>query len=142
MCSYPPGSLGYPTFSPIEPLGPGERCVFPGASCFGVVGVTLTTADQSRDAQFAPKNGQKPQAERVVGAHVCSSQEGAETIPRGGVIFFSRAESCGCPGPTALTVSSSERPQARRWPYLSQERRRPWSGISRNECPTDCSCRM
>jgi hypothetical protein len=37
---------------------------------------------KKRDAQFAPKNGQKPK--QVASVHVFSSQERAETIPAAG----------------------------------------------------------
>ena len=40
---------------------------------------------KNRDAQFAPKNGQKPKLSRWPAYNVVSSQEGAETIPRDGV---------------------------------------------------------
>ena len=41
---------------------------------------------KNRDAQFAPKNGQKPKPSRWP-AYTFSSQERAETIPRGGIVF-------------------------------------------------------
>jgi hypothetical protein len=41
---------------------------------------------RNRDAQFAPKNGQKPS--RAGPAYTSSAQERAETIPRGGIVFF------------------------------------------------------
>ena len=47
--------------------------------------------EQKNREQFAPKNGQKPKPSGVAGIHVFSSQERAETIPRGGQFFFGAA---------------------------------------------------
>jgi hypothetical protein len=39
---------------------------------------------KNRDAQFAPKNGQKPKPSRLASVHLFGSQERAETIPAAG----------------------------------------------------------
>jgi len=49
---------------------------------------TFAARQKNRDAQFASENGQKAQAEQVASVHVFISQEGAETIPRGGIVFL------------------------------------------------------
>jgi hypothetical protein len=51
---------------------------------------------KNRDAQFAPKNGQKP-SRAMNRRHVLSAQEGAETIPRGGAVFYDWLAGTGGP---------------------------------------------
>jgi hypothetical protein len=63
-------------------------------------------AQKNRDAQFAPKNGQKPKPIGWLAYTSSAPQEGAETIPRGGVFFCAGRRSRGAPLPFAHTGKS------------------------------------
>ena len=56
--------------------------------------VSRQRAEESRRAICAEKS-QEAQAEQVPGVHVFSSQEGAETIPRDGVVFLWAIDALG-----------------------------------------------
>jgi hypothetical protein len=49
---------------------------------------------KNRDAQFCAEKWPEAQAEQMAGVHVFSSQEGAETIPRDGAVFYTMTRSC------------------------------------------------
>jgi hypothetical protein len=57
------------------------------------VGVTPTMIRRIATTVCAEK-WPEAQAEQVAGVHVFSSQEGAETIPRDGAVFYTMTRSC------------------------------------------------